>query len=446
MKNLNTFYNVSSICLIGASDKENSIGYTISKNLSFFKKDVFYVNPRLSGKYIFNKKVFSSILDINKQIDIVIIAISHNLILDVIKDISKTTCKNIILISSGFLEIGNKQLSLDLKNILDKNKINLLGPNCLGYVDLYNNLNASFISSEVKFPQKGNVSLISQSGALGLSFLDRANFENIGVSKFFSYGNSLDISESDLLLSLENEKNTKIILCYIEGIKDGNLFLKTLKKVSKSKKIIILKGGISNKGIVAATSHTAAIAGSFDVFKSACKQSGAYLVNSISEMFSLAKVFSNYDYLDLSNIQIITNGGGFGVLTSDQLDFNGFNLPSISKKSFEKIKKIVPSYAVIKNPLDLTGDCDNFRFIKTINICLNDKNISCLILLFLFQLSTINQDILIEIINIRKKSKKPIFVLAIGGFQTNIFLETLEKNNVICFKDPKDLSDILKFI
>lgn len=446
MKDLNVFFKTKSICLIGASDKKDSIGFSISKNLSVFKKDVFYINPRLSGKKLFNRKVFSSILDVNKKIDLAVIAIPSKFVLETIKDISKTSCKNIILITSGFSEVGNNTLSSEIKKVLIKNKINLLGPNCLGYIDLYNNLNASFISSKIIFPKKGNVSLISQSGALGLSFLDVAEFENIGVSKFFSYGNSLDVDESDLLLNLEKDKSTEIILCYIEGVKNGANFFKNLKKVSKSKKVIILKGGVSEKGQTAASSHTAAIAGSFEVFKAACNQAGAYLVTSVSEMFSLAKLFSSYPKLNLSKMQIITNGGGFGVLTSDQLDLNNFNLAKLSQSSISKIKKIVPSYAVVKNPLDLTGDCDDSRFIKSINICLNDKSNTCLVLLFLFQLSSITKDILTEIIKIRKKNKKPIFVLAIGGFETNKYLRELEENNVICFKDPKEFSNILKFV
>lgn len=442
MRDLTKFFHPKNIAIIGASEKEGSVGRTVVKNLEFFSGEKYYINP--GHNKIFNKKSYKSITEIN-NVDLAIIVTPARVVLSVIKEIAKTNCKNVLMITAGFDEVGNNNLSLEIKKILEKNKINLIGPNCLGILNLENNLDATFNSREkLDLPTFGNVSIISQSGALGVALLDLASYENLNINKFISYGNALDIDESDLLEYLGNDKNTDVILCYIEGIKNGLKFLQSLKKIATKKKVIILKGGISQSGTTAVKSHTAAIAGSSEVFCSAIDQFGAYSVDSIKDLFNLAKVFSKHQKAEIKNIQIITNGGGFGVLTIDQLDLNNITLSSLEKETISKIKKIVPDYAVIKNPIDLTGDADNKRFIDTIKYCLKDKSVSAIALLILFQLPAIDESIIEDLKKLN--SKKPIFVLTIGGKKTKDIIYKIEKNGFICFSDPKDLAKTLSLI
>lgn len=442
MKDLNKFFYPKNIAIIGASEKDGSVGRTVIKNLEYFSGEKYYVNP--GHTKIFNKKAYKSITEL-KNIDLAIIVTPARAVLSVIQEISKTNCKNVLMITAGFDEVGNNNLSLEIKTILEKQKINLIGPNCLGLLNLENNLDATFNSREkLDLPKSGNVSIISQSGALGVALLDLSSYENLNINKFVSYGNALDVDESDLLEYLGKDKKTEVILCYIEGIKNGSRFLNTLKKITIKKKVIILKGGVSQKGTTAVKSHTAAIAGSSDVFFSAIDQFGAYSVDSIKDLFNLAKIFSKYKNTKIKDVQIVTNGGGFGVLTTDQLDLNNISLCSLSNDTVKKIKKIVPDYAVIKNPIDLTGDADNKRFIDTIKYCLNDKSVSAIALLILFQLPSINESIILDLKKLN--SKKPIFVLAIGGKKTKDIVYKIENNGFICFSDPKDLAKTLSII
>jgi len=445
MKDLQKIFSPKSIALFGASDRNGSVGRALAENLLSYKGKVYYLNPRL--KLLFGKKVYSSIIDVKEIIDLAIIAVPSKVAVDIVKDLAKVNCKNIIIISSGFNEVGSDSLTEELMSIVKKHKMNLIGPNCLGVLNLDNNLDAIFSSKEkLVRPANGKISIISQSGALGIAILDFANFESLKINKFISYGNALDVDESDLLEYLSNDKGTDVILCYIEGVKNGRRFFNVLKKVSLKKKVIVIKGGISRQGNKAAMSHTAAIAGSSEVFSSAVRQAGGYPVDSITDMFNLARLFSTYKKIDLKNIQIITNGGGFGVLTSDQLDINGIKLAEMSDKTRKKIKKLVPSYAVVKNPMDLTGDADNERFIKAIRLCLKDKSISAIAVLFLFQLPAIDHNIIKELKMIRKSVNKPLFILAIGGKDTDKFIKELEQNNIICFRDPKFLARTIKYV
>ncbi len=446
MKNIENFFNPKNICLIGASDNKGSVGNTLAENMSKYKGKVLFVNPRLAGKKLFDKIVYSKITDIKEKIDLVVVATPASITYEVVKEISKTKCKNILMITAGFSEIGQNDLTENIKSLITKEKINLIGPNCLGVMNLHNCLDATFNSRQkYDLPKKGKVSIITQSGALGLAILDLASKEQLEINKFVSYGNALDIDESDLLEYFEKDKSTEVILCYIEGIKNGKRFFETLKRVTKKKKVIILKGGITDKGNNAVKSHTAAIAGSSKVFSAALLQSGAKQVKTIKELFNLAKYYSWYKG-EIKNIQIITNGGGFGVLTTDQLELNKIKLSEITKDTKDKLKKMVPGYATIGNPIDLTGDADDKRFIATIDLCLKDKNTSAVVVLLLLQLASISENISKEIAKIKSKSKKPVMLVTIGGNKTENKIKDFENNKVLCFRDPKDLSDVLRLL
>lgn len=446
MKNLEKMFYPKSIALIGASDKEGSVGKTISENLLDYKDgEIYFVNPRITK--LFNKPVYKSVLEIKKPIDLGIIAVPAETAIEITKQLGEIGCKNILIISAGFNEIGKIELTNKLLELQKKYNLNIIGPNCLGFLNLQNKLDATFNSrKKLNLPKQGNISFISQSGALGIAILDLANYDNLKINKFISYGNAIDTNECDLIEYLYTDKDTDVIMCYIEGTSNGKRFYQTIKEVSKTKKIIVLKGGLGKKGGGAVKSHTAAMIGSSETFKVAVEQAGGYFVESIEEMFNLAKTFSIYKNINLRNIQIITNGGGFGVLVTDQIEQSGMPLAKIKKQTYEKIKKNVPEYAVIKNPIDLTGDATTQRFITTINYCLEDTNVSGIIILFLFQLPGITQDIIHEIINIKKQAKKPIFIMTIGGNITREWINKLKDQDIVCFKDPSDFGKTIKKI
>ena len=447
LKNLNTFFEPKSVCLIGASDKSGSVGNTIAKNLSNFKGKVYFTNPRLSGKKLFGKKVFSSITELPEKIDLSIVATPAAITYEVVKEIAKAKCKNILMVTSGFSEIGRTDLTEKIKTLILKEKINLIGPNCLGILNLSNNLDATFNSREnYDLPMCGKVSIITQSGALGIALLDVSSKQRLEINKFVSYGNALDVDETDLLEYFEKDTKTDIILCYIEGVKNGNKFYKTLKKVTKKKKVIVLKGGISEKGTTAVKSHTAAIAGSTKVFSTALRQAGAIEVKTIKEMFDLSRFFSWYKVDNIKDSQIITNGGGFGVLTTDQLDTNKLKLSEITNETKNKIKKIMPGYATIGNPIDLTGDAGDDRFVQVIDLCLKDKNTNSIIVLMLLQMPSISSTIPEKIAKLKANTKKPIMVVTIGGNKTEEKIKEFEKRKVLCFRDPSEITSVLKYL
>ena len=293
MLNLNNFFKPKSVAIIGASRKRGKVGNVIVENLlhSKFKGKIYPVNPK--AKKILNLKCYSSVLKIKKKIDLAVIAIPALFVLESIKECSKKGIKDVLILTSGFSEIGNKQLENNLKDYLTKNKIRCIGVNCLGILDSHSGLDTIFLPrNKLKRPEAGNISFVSQSGAVGSAILDLAAFNKHKFAKFISYGNATTIDETDILEYLANDKDTKVICLYLEGIKNGKKFIKVLKEVTKKKPIIAIKGGTSEQGSKAALSHTGSLAGDSKVYTGIFKQLNIIQAETLEDMLDYAYILT----------------------------------------------------------------------------------------------------------------------------------------------------------
>ena len=411
---LDSFFKPKSVAIIGASHDREKLGSIILWNfIENFDGKIYPINPNTAP--IFNKKVYSSINKVPGKVDLAIIVVPAQIVPNVLKQCIKKRVKSVIVITAGFSEIGRegKLLEEKCKKIIKKSKIRLLGVNCIGVYDPYTNVDTLFLSRErCGRPKKGNIAFITQSGAVGSTILDWLSEQNIGISKFVSYGNATDINETDLIKYLGKDKKTKVITVYLEGIK-GNAreFMDVCLKVSKKKPIIILKAGKTKKGTEAVSSHTGSLAGSGRIYSAAFKQVGVIEANSWEELFDFAKAFSTQNIPKGNKIAVITDGGGFGVLTADAAEKQGLNLAKPSQKLKKKISKVMPSYGIYNNPIDLTGDADAKRYDVVIRECL--KEYDGLIVILLMQVPTVG----VEIIDYleKLKTKKPVLICSVGG-------------------------------
>jgi acetate---CoA ligase (ADP-forming) len=437
--NLKNFFQPKTIAVIGVSRNPNKIGHVIFRNIldGDFDGEVFPVNPNTSQ--ILHYKVYSSVSKIKKQIDLAIVVVPAKLVLNIVKQCKNKHIKDLLIITSGFKEIGNVKLEKQLQKFLIKNNMKAIGVNCLGILDSYNNLDALFIPRyRLKRPSPGSISFICQSGAVGVSILDIATEQGHKFSKFISYGNATSIDESDLLEYVGKDINTKVICLYIEGIRDGEKFYKVLKNVSKKKPVVISKGGLTKEGAEAAMSHTGALSGKKEVYFGIFKQAKAISASSLEEMFHLASLIEKNIKFCGNRIQIITNGGGYGIISTDNISKSkNIELASLSTATKKKLKKLLPSINA-RNPLDLMGDATTDRYKLALEACIKDKNVDVILLIVLYQTPLITTDIVEIISEFHRETLKPIIVVSTGAEFTENLSESLEENNIPTFDFPED--------
>ncbi len=268
--------------------------------------------------------------------------------------------------------------------------------------------------------------------------------QEIGIGKFVSYGNAMDIDESDLLEYFAQDKNTNVIVMYIEGVKNGKKFMQTAKRFAGKKPIIVLKGGITAEGEKAVKSHTGSLAGSAEVYNAVFKQTGIIRAENLLESFDFARVLSKVAKPKGNRIQIITDGGGYGIITADAAIKEGLQLAEMEEKNKKFLRKIFPSYAVLGNPLDLTGDATMERYKAAAEAAMRDKNVDIVILILLYQVPTLNSDVIDIIAELSNRKAKPLVVISVGGAYSEVHKRALEREGVVNFSYPENAVKALK--
>ncbi|MHA1917235.1 MAG: acetate--CoA ligase alpha subunit [Candidatus Ranarchaeia archaeon] len=436
MNLLKPLTNPKSVAIIGASRTTGSVGNSVLKNMinSGFKGKIFPINPKSPN--ILGLKAYKSVLDIKDSIDLAVFCIPARIVISVLQQCVKKKVKSICIISAGFKEVGQKGAELEKKvvDICRENNIPMLGPNVLGIINTHVPFNASFAPMT---PLKGSIAFISQSGALHAGILDWSISEGIGFSQFISLGNKADLDESDFIKSLGEDRKTKVILAYLESVKNGERFINVTKEVSREKPVIILKGGRSSEGARAASSHTGSLAGQFVAYETAFKQSGAVPADNIQELFDLALVFSTQKIPKGKRVAIITNAGGPGILTTDSIISNGLEMARFTEETIKKLKRKLPPTANFYNPVDLIGDAQADRYEYALNTIVKDPNVDSVVVLLTMQAPTEPIKTARAIINVKKRNPKiPIISVFIGGQKINKANDILNRAKVPCFDFP----------
>jgi len=432
---LHTLFNPQSIAIAGASNKKGKIGTILAENilkLGYASGLVYLVNP--AYKILKMRRCHASLSKIKKKIDVAVVCVPAKLVLDVVQDGAENV-KNFVIISSGFSEIGEEgaQREQKLLNLAKKYNLNILGPNCLGFIVPGLKLNASFAGG---MPEAGNIAFISQSGALAVALMDKAKEEHLGFSNIVSIGNQMQLGEVELLEYLAEDRETKVIGMYLEGIKDGARFLEKARKISIKKPIVILKAGKTAKSQQAISSHTGALAGSDEIINTAFESAGIIRADDLDNFFDLLKLISFIDAPKNNAVAVITNAGGAGVLATDAFRGKEIILAEFDKKTKEELQKCLPSESSVQNPVDLLGDSREDRYTEVLKI-LNKKNAGSIICLLTPQEQTPVEKIGEMIIAAEKTSEVPILAVFIGGERTKKSVLHLKRNNIPNFSDPE---------
>ncbi|MDO8555602.1 MAG: CoA-binding protein [Nanoarchaeota archaeon] len=441
------FFKAKSVAVIGASRNPNKVGHVIVKNLveSNYHGKVFPINP--NAESLLQLKCYNSVLAVKGSIDLAVICVPVELAVQALEECGKKRIRHVVMITAGFAETGHPELEVKLKDVAIKYKIELIGPNVLGVFDAHSGLDTLFLPRlRLNRPKPGGISFICQSGAVGSATLDLVAKQGYGFAKFISYGNALVINECDLIEYLGSDPETKVICLYVEGIKDGKRFMDVCKKVSKKKPIIALKGGITKAGAQAALSHTASLAGAAEVYKAAFQQAGILWADALEDVFDYARVLEKSLRPKGNRVQVITNGGGYGILSVDALEMNKLELAQFHPRSKELLRKSLPPLVGIHNPLDLIGDANTARYAAALNVCLDDPQIDMILLIVLYQTPLVTSDVVDVIKEAWKEQKKPIFVVSTGGDFTELHKRNLEEFGIPCFTFPERAVRAMKMV
>lgn len=432
--NLKTLLNPQSIAIVGATEKKGKVGNVTAKNILNlgYAGDVFLVNPKYSE--LFGKKCYPCLEEIDKKIDLAIIIIPAKFVNDTIKKVADKV-KNFAIISSGFSEIGavGEKRENKLIKIAQENNLNILGPNCLGFINPETELNASFAGG---MPKAGNIAFISQSGALAVAIMDAAKKEGMRFSSLVSMGNKAQIDEADLIEYFADDENTQVIAVYIESVKNGEKFMRIAQKVSTKKPIIILKAGRTKKSQKAIASHTGALAGSSKIMSALFEKVGILQASNLEKFFDLIKFASNYNTVSNNKTIIVTNAGGPGVLTADAFNEKEIELAEINEKTKKELKDFLPDESSVENPIDLLGDAWDDRFKKTFST-ISRADAGLVICVLTPQDQTPCEKIAQEIVNFKNKTNKAVVTVFIGGEKIASSLDILRESNIPNFSFPE---------
>ncbi|MGZ5052134.1 MAG: bifunctional acetate--CoA ligase family protein/GNAT family N-acetyltransferase [Methylobacter sp.] len=442
---LNRFFTPKSVAIVGASEREASVGYRLLLNMqeAGFSGGLYPVNNK--RETLLGLKAYPDLNSVPEDLDLVVISTPAPTVPDVMRQCGDKGVTSVIIITAGFGELGTegKRLQQEVLDIAHRYGIRIVGPNCLGVARPSGCLNATFGDGTIK---DGSLALLSQSGAVCTAILDWAKAQDIGFSTVVSMGGAADIDFGEVLDYLATDSKTTGILMYVEGIRDARRFLSGLKAAARLKPVILIKSGRHEAGCKAAMSHTGAMVGGDNVFDAAIARAGVVRVYSINELFSAARVLANNYVVKSDRLAIITNAGGPGVMSTDRAEDVGVRMAELSPESLAALDAVLPVHWSHANPVDILGDATSERYKNAMEICLNDKNIDGILTILTPQAMTNPTQVAECVIECAKNSPKPVLASWTGGARVQEGRNLFANSKVAHFSTPEIAVDAFSFL
>ncbi|QTA80899.1 CoA-binding domain-containing protein [Desulfonema limicola] len=452
MDKLDAIFSPKSVAVVGASTTPGKVGHDIFANIlkGNFKGILYPVNP--GAKSVLSVRAYETIKHIPDPVDLAIIILPPKLALKTIEEAVEKGVKGIVIVSAGFREVGKEGREIEDK-IIDMCReagVRVIGPNCLGVINPLAgvSLNASFSN---RMPKPGNISFISQSGALCTAVLDFAADRDFGFSKFISIGNKADVDELDLLRYFHQDTDTEVIIIYLEELRRGPEFIKEVKQITSGDRptpILVIKSGRTSAGAMAAASHTGSLAGSEAVYDSIFEQAGIIRVDSINDLFDFASTFAykNESMLgkfrrkvpDGNRVAIVTNAGGPGIVATDMTISSGLTLAEFKEETIEALASHLPAAANLHNPVDVIGDASHDRYENALAAVIRDEGVDGALVILTPQSMTNALGTAEAVVKIARRTHKPIMCCFMGIIDVSAGVKHLQENGIPVFRFPEN--------
>nr|WP_319537548.1 acetate--CoA ligase family protein [uncultured Methanospirillum sp.] len=426
----------SSIAVVGASRTPGKVGYAVFRNLLNFQGELYPVNP--SAEDILGKKVYPTISSIPGPVEMVVIATPAEYVPGIVKESGEKGVKSAVILTAGFKETGEagRILEDELLKVARETGIRIVGPNCLGIIIPPLDLNATF---DVQSPLSGQIGFISQSGAIITTVLDWSISRRIGFSSVISVGNQTDMGFLEYLQVLDQDPHTYAVILYVEEIRDGQAFLQYAESMRGRKPVIALKSGSSVRGREAASSHTGSLAGSYETYIAAFKQSGVIPAYSLAEAFDVARLVVSEGYPKGRRTIILTNAGGFGVLASDYADKSGMEMINLPEQVVEELNKILPDLWSHKNPVDLLGDSNASRFARVFDVMIKYQQLWDIAVVITAPVAMMDpKNLAHEMIRLSRFTHSMVVGCLLGGDSMKSAIDMLGEAHIPNYQDLQD--------
>ncbi len=437
---LDALFRPRSIAVIGASSNPGKIGHEILRNIIEYGYggEIYPVNPKHDS--VLGLKCYPTVLDVPGDVDMGVVAIPAAYVPQVVDQLGAKGAKVAVVISSGFSEVGEVELEERLLRAAGKWGMRVLGPNIFGVAYTPGRLNATFGPRDVL---PGSIAFITQSGALGIALMGWTITEGIGLSALVSVGNKSDVDDDDLLGWLSRDPETRVILIYMEGVKEGREFLEAASAASREKPIVVIKAGRSERGVKAASSHTGSLAGSDRVYDAVFRQSGVLRAYSVEQAFDWAMAFASGRVPRGDRTVIVTNGGGAGVLATDAAEMCGLRLIDPPPDLAAEFRRYMPPFGSAKNPVDLTGQASAREFEGAVAAALSHDSVDNVLVLYCETAVTDPEEIAAAVARAAGESDKPVAAMMMGGERSVRAMRLLRSRGVPAYPTPERTAESL---
>ena len=440
---LSPFFNARGVAILGASTNPKKLSYGIVENLLkyHYAGQVYPVNPNAAE--VLGLKAYPSVTDVPDPVDLAVIVLPVTTILENLTACGERGIKAVIIITGGFKELGPEGAAVEdaAHEVAKRYGMRVVGPNCVGTVDIRTGLNTTFIKG---LPDPGPIAFISQSGAICGGVIDLIADTHIGFSHFASLGNEMDVSEADMLEYFGEDSNVKVIAMYVEGLKDGPRFMQIAREVTARKPVVFLKAGKNEAGAKAVSSHTGSLAGSYAAYQAALRQCGVIEVNTIHELFNAAWALGCQPLPSGNRVAITTNAGGAAALASDSLASNGFTLATIHPDIQAKLRTRLNPSAQVSNPVDMLGSVSPEDYIWSLSNLDNDPGVDVLLPILVPQALVDTAGVAQAWIEIAKNTQKTMLTCLMGNISTKQAADLLNIAKVPVYDVPDAAGPVLK--
>lgn len=432
------FFNPGSIAIIGASPTPGKPSHVILESLQRigFPGKIYPVNPKYPA--IGNLRCYRTVTEIEDSVDIAVIAVPAPVVMDVLRDAGKKA-KGAIIISSGYGETGDdgKRLEEETKRFAERDGVRIIGPNCMGVYDTVSRVDTFFVPAErMARPGKGGVSILSQSGSVAAIVMDEMASEGVGVARVVSYGNRVDVGESDCLDYMADDEHTKVVALYIESVDDGRRFVEAASRCTGKKPVIAIKVGKRAAGVSAARSHTGAMTGRYEIYKAAFRKAGIIEVDGYEGLKDACRALNVFSPAKGKRVLIVTDGGGIGVRIADACEEKGLDVTAIPADAGKRLAAVFPPFYGISNPIDLTGSATDEEYLAALEAGMKG-GFDIAIVALLWGPPMLTEGLIDGLNDLIRRLSKPVIICSPGGDFTKRVNRRLEEKGIPVFTTPE---------